>query len=154
MGECKSQIQTEIATRARYWEENKKEESKDVKITIHQEKEIAWVRLLKDKQETSTVSVTRFYCMPLGVDPRLKDLSTWILWERQSVYEDGKRVETTGHEFAGGYLTETACKAAGYSNQRFNEEMDRSITEKQRDNPSKRTRHWYHKCLPSGVPPQ
>lgn len=39
MTECKNQIQTEIATQARYWEETKKEKSKDVKITIQQGKE-------------------------------------------------------------------------------------------------------------------
>lgn len=156
MTECKNQIQTEIATRARYWEETKKEKSKDVKITIQQEKEslkLTQVRLLANKQETSSVSVSRFYCMPLGVDPRPKDQSTWILWEKASASQGGKTVETTGWSVAEGYLTKTACEAASYSKSEFQREMDRDITEKQPDNPSKRTVQRYYSCLPVGVRP-
>jgi hypothetical protein len=155
--ECKSQIQTEIAMRAEYWEKDKKE-SKDVKITIQQEKEslkITRVRLLADKQETSSVSISRFFCMPLGVDPRPKDPSTWILWEYVSLSENGKFIEARGPFLHGGFLTQFACERAHIAAlqiQRELEEKEEQL-EAARKKSSKRKVKYSYQCRPSGVNP-
>lgn len=58
---------------------------------------------------TSGVSNTRFFCIPIGIDPRPKDQSTWVLWAH--IYKrDGS--DNGSLSLEGSYLTQFACERA------------------------------------------
>jgi hypothetical protein len=150
--DCKNQIQTEISLSAKREKEGSYQ-SNDSKITIQQEKnglKVTEVRQVTNIKQRSSVYSTRFFCMPLGVDPRPKDPSTWILWEYVSVSESGKFIEAQGPYFEKGFLTQIACENE-HTLRLLREREWEEKSKDERKNPSPRTSKARFLCRPSGV---
>lgn len=89
--------------------------------------------------------------MPLGVDPRPKDPSTWILWEYVSASEKGKFIERKRY-LNGAFLTQFGCERASIAEL----QLQRVLTEKledERKTASKRKIEYHYDCRPVGVNP-
>lgn len=150
VADCKSQIQTEIALHAKNLEERRAR--RENRITIQQEKEVLKVTsdwLLGDKQ-TSSLEVTRFFCVPMGFDPRPKDPSTWILWEYVSVSENGKFTDARGPYFEQGFLTQSTCEKEHTWRLLMQRELE-AKSKAEGKNPSTRTFEHRFLCRPLGV---
>jgi hypothetical protein len=83
LAECKSQIPTEVAREIKEWKDAE-QSAKDDKFTIQPDKESLRAKVVSvsgaDKKKYESIVITRFFCVPLGVDPRPKDVTMWTLW--------------------------------------------------------------------------
>jgi hypothetical protein len=133
--ECKSQIPTEVAREVKEWKDAE-QSVKDAKYTIQPEKESVRAKVVRvsgaDKKTYETTTIMRFFCMPLGVDPRPKDVSIWTLWQSVAVGDaiTWKPFET--------YLTRANCEQG----REFQDKVAAS-----------NAAPFFFRCLPSGVNP-
>lgn len=121
----------------------------DVKVTIQRDKDAVRASMMpKDEEQKSLLYVTRWFCLPLGTDPRPKDQSTWVLWEHTSgTVKGGYRYSdwTPGR----GYLTEFACERERKSSQQGTAKFIKDMEDKGQ----KVSSLTYYKCFPVGVDP-
>jgi|SRR5215471_19185074 len=145
--ECQSQFATAITKLTDAYQ--KELQDPDGKVSIQRDKNAVQASMMpKNEEKKSLLYVTRWFCLPLGMDPRPKDQSTWILWEHSSGTAKG------GYRYSdwspgGGYLTQFACEREQKSSQqgvaKFRKETE--------DKGQKVSSLTYYKCLPAGVDP-
>src|SRR5215813_6592792 len=99
------------------------------------------------KKDDSQTWVQKFFCLPLGFDPRPRDQSTWILWSNTSLYDlKSKRREFESWIPQDGFLTRDAC-------QRQSHTMEQDIKKGRKEGVYPENEGFSYMCLPSGVEP-
>jgi len=146
--DCEKQIEPHLS----FAEKNYQEEgtSKDYKLTIEREKQglrVIYVPVKESKDE-KTIGTTRFFCLPLGQDPRPKDPLTWTLWRHEATR--GDRISYDSWQPEDSYLTGWQCMQAQHWQQQivrpYNEESRKVGKGQQRTST-------YFTCAPSTVNP-
>jgi hypothetical protein len=152
LGDCTAQISLESAKAEKAFEKARdRPEAKDHKIIFQREKQGIKMTVIpstaseKDKPYTQTI---RFFCLPIGMDPRPKDPVTWTLWREEF---SGRSGRTDYHSWQpeedSSYLTEVECRRV----KEFQQEIQTPDNEK----PAKEkvSRSTYYHCYPSTVAP-
>lgn len=81
--ECKAQLGKEVVRLGNIYK-NDTSRDPDFKFTLDTEKDVVKLSAVPLKaNEKPKLSVTRWFCLPIGMDPRVKDQSTWVLWEER-----------------------------------------------------------------------
>ena len=160
-GDCKSQMKSDLTS----LEKNLADGAKDADYKVTLQRETSGLKATsvplpgaKEKREKlglsefkSRVVTYRFFCLPLGMDPRQKDPLTWTLWERKFVKRNGRTESTSwtpvSFPFKNSFLNERSCRLELESNQRG----ARPYNEKARKDPSGISA--YYECFPSTVVP-
>lgn len=96
------------------------------------------------QNERPGITTTRFFCLPLGSDPRPKDQLPWILWEITS--DRGKTTRSIRFEPQETYLTGSACDG----HQRMNTKIQGDLEEKYEKKKQILVKIYY-RCFPVGV---
>ena len=110
-----------------------------------------WCEIPSLSEYKISVVTTRYFCLPLGVDPRLKDPLTWTLWEIKFVKRNDRTESISwtpnSFPFKNSFLTERSCRLELESNERG----ARPYNEKARKDRSGIST--YYECVPSTVAP-
>jgi hypothetical protein len=148
LGDCKNQISLEVPKLVKIYEKDFREvEKQGYKVDIRKEQNALRVTVVAPPKEkdNSQALVTRFFCVPLGVDPRPKDQSSWVLWEEEFVDSSSRIGPLHSWKPKEGYLSKAACEREKWSND------SRAVREQNKD--KKTVVHDYYQCLPAGVSP-
>jgi len=100
--------------------------------------------------KTTIIITTRFFCLPLGQDPRPKDPLTWTLWRHETTWWDDKSAPYESWHPEESYLTGWRCMQEKYSQQRivqpYNEKSQKAAKGQSHGST-------YFNCVPSTVNP-
>jgi hypothetical protein len=134
-------------------EKSIQENLEDYRLTIEREKQglISTNVPVKKSEDAKTSIVTlRFFCLPLGHDPRPKDPLTWTLWRHETTWGDDNRAPYESWQPEESYLTGWRCMQERDSRQKiyipYNEESKKAAKGKRRTST-------YFSCVPSTVNP-
>lgn len=150
LADCKKQIEPQLALAEK---SNREELSVDYKpVQIEREKQgltVTGTPVKTSKDAKTVIMSTRFFCLPLGQDPRPKDPLTWTLW-RHDTHSDGDRVSYESWHPEESYLTGWRCMQEKHSRERsvqpYNEKSEKAAKGQTRWNQS-------FDCVPSTVNP-
>ena len=149
--DCKKQIESHLTLLEKGNQESKTL-LEDYRLTIEREKQgltVTGVPVKKSKDAKSIVTTTRFFCLPLGQDPRPKDPLTWTLWTHKTTWADN-RVVYESWQPEESYLTGWKCTREKSANQKiynpYNEKAEKVAK-------GQRYTKTYFQCAPSTISP-
>src|SRR5262245_30376219 len=145
--DCKNQIQTHLSSLEKHYG-RAGQLLKDYQVSIKQEGPGLLVTgESRNKNEETRNTSAKFFCLPLGHDPRLKDPLTWTLWEHQYVETNNQIHESWRPEES--YLTGSRCEKSSKSMR----DIYRSLEEKDKTTKSQKRISTFFICAPSTINP-